>query len=237
MTLVLGLDPGTRHFGWGVVEREGTRLVHGRTVSSTPTRRDHRARLVVIERELVEVLSSAWADAGQRRGALLREGPAGRGQARARPGRRAPRVRSRGARPSHEYPPALVKRAVTGSGRADKAQVAQMVRVVLALSAAPPADAADALAVAIVHLQRAPMLAAAASFRRSSPAAPTHAVVGRLEEARPERPMHLDERTNDLLGPIFILSDLLIFLSHLSLSTAASLRMRRRPPARTHSRR
>jgi crossover junction endodeoxyribonuclease RuvC len=51
-----------------------------------------------------------------------------------------------------EYPPARVKRTVVGHGRADKAQVAQMMRVLLGLPAAPPADAADALALAVTHL-------------------------------------------------------------------------------------
>jgi crossover junction endodeoxyribonuclease RuvC len=58
----------------------------------------------------------------------------------------------------YEYPPALVKRAVAGNGRAEKAQVAQMIRVVLGLATAPAADAADALAVAVAHLMRVPAL-------------------------------------------------------------------------------
>ena len=51
-----------------------------------------------------------------------------------------------------EYPPALVKRTVTGRGAADKTQVARIVRVTLGLTRVPPSDAADALAVAITHL-------------------------------------------------------------------------------------
>ena len=50
--------------------------------------------------------------------------------------------------------PALVKRSVAGSGRAEKSQVAQMIRVVLGLPAPPPTDAADALALAVTYLQR-----------------------------------------------------------------------------------
>lgn len=53
----------------------------------------------------------------------------------------------------HEYPPARVKRTVAAHGRADKAQVAQMIRVILALPSPPPSDAADALALAVTHLQ------------------------------------------------------------------------------------
>jgi crossover junction endodeoxyribonuclease RuvC len=51
-----------------------------------------------------------------------------------------------------EYAPTLIKSAVTGTGRAEKHQVAEMVRVLLGLNRAPPADAADALAAAICHL-------------------------------------------------------------------------------------
>ena len=53
------------------------------------------------------------------------------------------------------YPPATVKKAVTGNGRADKSQVARMVAAILGLPAAPePADASDALAVAVTHALR-----------------------------------------------------------------------------------
>ena len=53
----------------------------------------------------------------------------------------------------HEYTPQQVKKAVTGSGRADKAQIQQMVARVLALPEPPQADAADAVAVALCHAQ------------------------------------------------------------------------------------
>jgi crossover junction endodeoxyribonuclease RuvC len=51
-----------------------------------------------------------------------------------------------------EYPPARVKRAVAGSGRADKNQVARIVMSILGLTEIPPPDAADALAVSLTHL-------------------------------------------------------------------------------------
>lgn len=60
----------------------------------------------------------------------------------------------------HFHTPSEVKAAVTGNGRADKAQVTEMVTRILALQAKPtPADAADALALAICHCWRAPMIA------------------------------------------------------------------------------
>jgi crossover junction endodeoxyribonuclease RuvC len=69
-------------------------------------------------------------------------------------------VAGRAGLPVAFHTPSEVKAAVTGSGRADKAQVTAMVRRVLALETAPrPADAADALALAVCHCWRAPMIA------------------------------------------------------------------------------
>jgi crossover junction endodeoxyribonuclease RuvC len=158
--IVLGLDPGTRHFGWGVVERRGTRLFHlGHGVVS-PRETDPIAdRLVVIERELVGVVAlhrpvlasvealffakdaQAAAKLGHARGVALL-------------------VCARAGLQLHEYSPALVKRAVAGHGRAEKGQVTQMIKVVLGLPAPPPSDAADALALAVTHLQHIPLMAA-----------------------------------------------------------------------------
>ena len=57
MTVVLGLDPGTRHFGWGVVERRGTRLIHvAHGIAHTDGSAAIATRLVVIEAALVEAL-------------------------------------------------------------------------------------------------------------------------------------------------------------------------------------
>jgi crossover junction endodeoxyribonuclease RuvC len=153
MTIVLGLDPGTRHFGWGVVERRGTRIVHlAHGIAHTDETSSIAVRLVLIERALVEVLrvhrpaeasvetiffakdAQAAAKLGHARGVALL-------------------VCARAGVEVHEYAPARVKLAVAGHGRAQKAQVAQMVRVVLGLKAAPLGDAADALALAIAHLQ------------------------------------------------------------------------------------
>jgi crossover junction endodeoxyribonuclease RuvC len=158
--IVLGLDPGTRRFGWGVVRREGTRLLHiAHGVVKCDESETIAARLVVIERELDEVVrehapaiasveaiffakdAQAAAKLGHARGVALL-------------------VCARAGLALFEYPPALVKRAVTGHGRAEKGQVAQMIRVVLGLSALPPADAADALALAVAHLQHMPVTSA-----------------------------------------------------------------------------
>jgi crossover junction endodeoxyribonuclease RuvC len=121
--IVLGLDPGTRHFGWGVVEQRGTRLFH---IAHGTVHTDVHAAIA---------LRLVAAKLGHARGVALL-------------------VCARAGVPVHEYAPALVKRSVVGSGRAEKSQVAQMVRVVLRLDGPPPADAADALALALTHLQR-----------------------------------------------------------------------------------
>lgn len=170
---VLGLDPGTRHFGWGVVERVGARFRHvAHGIVSPRESLPLGERLVLIERGLVAVVeehapheasieslffakdASAAAKLGHARGVGML-------------------VVARAGLPHGEYPPSRVKRTVAGKGQADKHQVAQMVRVVLGLAEVPLADAADALALAITHLQRAPVLAQMAkhhaSLRRTSP--------------------------------------------------------------------
>ena len=152
--VVLGLDPGTRRFGWGVVARRGTRLVHLAHGVFALGDGDLSRRLAELERGLdavvrehrpaqasVETLffhkdAQAAAKLGHARGVALL-------------------VCGRAELDVFEYAPARVKRTVAAHGRADKAQVAQMVRVILSLPAAPAADAADALALAVTHLQNA----------------------------------------------------------------------------------
>jgi crossover junction endodeoxyribonuclease RuvC len=150
---VLGLDPGTRFFGWGVVRKEGTRLVHlAHGVIAAGEDRALGDRLVTIERALMDVVekhrpqeasiealffakdAQAAAKLGHARGVGLL-------------------VCARLGLDSFEYPPARVKRSIAGTGRAEKTQVARMIGVILGLRETPAADAADALAVAVTHLQ------------------------------------------------------------------------------------
>jgi crossover junction endodeoxyribonuclease RuvC len=169
---VLGLDPGTRHFGWGVVERSGTRLLHrAHGVVHTDESVAIALRLVTIERELVEVVRVHAPDVASVEAIFYAKDA----QAAAKLGHArgvALLVCARAGLQVFEYPPARVKLAVAGSGRADKAQVAQMIRVVLGLSAAPVSDAADALALAVTHLQHAPLLAPPASHASVSRTVP-----------------------------------------------------------------
>ena len=153
MTVVLGLDPGTRHFGWGVVRRVGTRLTHvAHGVLDVEKKGELGDRLVAIESELVEIVREyqpAQASIESLFFAKDAQAAAKLGHARGV----ALLVCARAGLESFEYAPARVKRTIAGAGRADKAQVAQMIRVVLGLSEIPRSDAADALAIAVTHLQ------------------------------------------------------------------------------------
>ena len=158
---MLGLDPGSRRTGWGVVERSGNRfrcLAHG--AIAPPARLDLAHRIhaiatrapdaVVIEEAFYHESVRSTLVLGHVRGALL-VAAVGRGLAIA------------------EYSPRAIKLSVTGRGGATKEQVGYMVRRLLALPEAPQADAADALAAALCHLQRArleaPARAASAAAR------------------------------------------------------------------------
>lgn len=153
--LILGLDPGSLHTGFGLVEKHGSSLIHldaGRF--SCPRDLDLPRRLAHLAGRLDELVASRRPDLAvletpfhgmnarslivlaQARGALLAV-LAGRG------------IEIR------EYSPAEVKSAVTGNGRADKDQVARMVRLLLSVRGDGWAsDATDALALAICCAQR-----------------------------------------------------------------------------------
>jgi crossover junction endodeoxyribonuclease RuvC len=162
--IVLGIDPGTASTGYGVVARRGERLValDGGVVQTSPELALER-RLAVIHARVAELIDAHAPDAvaveelyfGSNVRTAFAVGHA-RGAALLAAGQRA--VECRG------YTPQQVKGAVCGSGRAGKDQVQRMVAALLALSEPPAPDhAADALAVAICHLNRAPLEAALAS--------------------------------------------------------------------------
>jgi crossover junction endodeoxyribonuclease RuvC len=150
--IVLGIDPGTLHMGWGVVERRGTRLSHVAHGVISPPSRPLAERLVFIEAELARVVAAHAPEAAAVEALFFHKDA----QAAAKLGHArgvALLVCARAGLGVHEYAPARVKRTVTGRGAAEKAQVVQMIRALLTLSALPAADAADALAVAVTHLQ------------------------------------------------------------------------------------
>lgn len=156
-TRILGLDPGTVVFGWGVVEARGSRLrALGSGALRPPREAGRPARLAALQAGLRAVVarfgprlaSMEEAFVGLDPRAALRIGEA-RGIALA--------ALAEASVPVLEIPPATVKKAVAGNGRASKEQVGRMVRAILGLPAAArlPEDAADALAVAIAASARA----------------------------------------------------------------------------------
>lgn len=153
---VLGIDPGTRVVGLGVVDREGSRLSAAafRTVAPGRMKGDLPARLKAIYEGITAAIAEFSPDAvaieeayyGKSVQSALRIGE-GRGVALL--------AAAQGGLPIEQYPPATVKKAVTGSGTAHKSQVEHMVKMLLSIAEEIPEDAADALAVAICHLNRA----------------------------------------------------------------------------------
>jgi crossover junction endodeoxyribonuclease RuvC len=165
---VLGIDPGTANTGYGVVERRGGRLLaHDGGVISTAAGTPPERRLAAIHARISALLDEHKVDCVALEdlyfGANARSAFAV-GQAR---GVVMLAAGQRGI-PCAAYTPQQVKGAVCGSGRAAKDQVQRMVQALLALPEPPTPDhAADALAVAVCHVNRAPL---AASIQRRSAA-------------------------------------------------------------------
>lgn len=166
---VLGIDPGTRHLGWGVVEREGTRLVHvAHGVIDTDTEQGLAPRLVEIDDALTAVIAEHRPEIGAIESLFFAKDA----QSAAKLGHARGVVLLRLARAGlalHEYSPALVKRTIVGRGAADKRQVAMVITAMLRLPSAPRSDAADALAIACTHLQAAGYHAAVRDVRQALP--------------------------------------------------------------------
>ena len=151
MTLILGIDPGLQKTGWGVIRQDGNALslVECGVIKSNAgddlayrlqqlsaelnkfiTRL--RPQEAAIEETFVSVNGASTLKLGQARGALLL-------------------TLAQAGLPVAEYAARLVKKSIVGSGGAEKAQVAQMVQILLSGCGAHGADAMDALAVAITH--------------------------------------------------------------------------------------
>lgn len=156
---VVGIDPGTAACGYGIVHESGGRLraiAHG--CWSTPAGQapavrlktiydgvaalvaEHAPDAVALEESFVGADARIALSVGQARGAVLV-------------------AAANAGVPCAEYPPAVVKQAVCGYGRAEKDQVQRMVKTILGLEELPrPNHAADALAVAICHVLAPPLL-------------------------------------------------------------------------------
>jgi crossover junction endodeoxyribonuclease RuvC len=146
---ILGLDPGSRRTGFGVIDCRGSDLTvcaHGclNVAAATPASRlrlifeglaallaQHAPAEVAVERVFVSRNADSALKLGQARGAALCAVP--------------------GGTPVFEYAPRAIKLALVGSGAAEKFQVAHMVRTLLGIGERLSADAADALAVAVCH--------------------------------------------------------------------------------------
>ena len=159
---VLGVDPGLTRCGLGVVEGLPGRppSLVAVSVVRTPADDDIAARLLAIEQEVERWLDEYRPDtvAVER---VFSQHNVRTVMGTAQAGAVAIVCAARRGLPVALHTPSEVKAAVTGSGRADKEQVTTMVTRLLRMTDAPrPADAADALALAICHLWRAPAIAA-----------------------------------------------------------------------------
>jgi crossover junction endodeoxyribonuclease RuvC len=155
---ILGIDPGSRLTGYGIIEQHGSQLryvcsgclrVSGDSLADklgmifsdlSALVREFQPHEMAIERVFMARNADSALKLGQARGAAICAGVMQE-------------------LPVAEYSPREIKQAVVGKGSADKAQVQHMIRVLLSLPATPQADAADALAVAVCHGHRGQTLA------------------------------------------------------------------------------
>src|SRR6476660_1878181 len=153
---VLGIDPGSQVTGWGIVEGDGRKysLVDFGSIKAPSSLKfstrllrmcdglddvivKHRPEACALEDAFLATNVKVSMKLGQVRGVVLL-------------------VAERAALDIHEYSPRLIKQTVVGYGNAEKHQVQEMVRLLLALKSVPaPHDAADALAAAICHFHHA----------------------------------------------------------------------------------
>jgi crossover junction endodeoxyribonuclease RuvC len=152
--LVLGLDPGLRHTGWGVVEALGNRLRFvAAGVVDTDASDDLAVRLVALHAGLVKVVAQHSPTVAAVEETVVNKNAASSlklGHAR---GVIMFTAAAAGLSVT-EYPAKTVKRAVVGTGAAEKEQVAAMIRILLPGAGVYRADATDALAVAVCHANR-----------------------------------------------------------------------------------
>ncbi len=152
MTRILGIDPGSRYTGYGIIDAGpgASRIVASGRISAGDG--EMARRLVTIDAELSAVVreyapeevafEEVFVNRNVRSALVL-------GQARGV----ALCVAGRAGLAIAEYAPTQIKMALTGTGRAEKEQVQHMVRILLSLKERLAADAADALAVALTHAQ------------------------------------------------------------------------------------
>ncbi|MGF1762920.1 crossover junction endodeoxyribonuclease RuvC [Aliivibrio kagoshimensis] len=150
MSIILGIDPGSRITGYGVIKQNGRQLIYLGSGCIRTSEKELPGRLKQIYAGVSEIITQFQPDEfaieqvfmSKNADSALKLGQA-RGSAIV--------AAVNADLPVYEYAARLIKQAVTGSGSADKAQVQHMVTSMLKLPAQPQADAADALGAAICH--------------------------------------------------------------------------------------
>jgi crossover junction endodeoxyribonuclease RuvC len=148
---ILGIDPGLRRTGWGVVALDGNRLGYVACGSvTTNDKLDLAARLVAIHKGLLGVIEAHAPDEAAVEATFVNKDAAATlklGQARGV----AMLVPALHGLAVAEYAPNLVKKTIVGAGHGEKAQIRMMVGVLLPRADPQSDDAADALAIAVCH--------------------------------------------------------------------------------------
>ena len=148
---IIGIDPGLRRTGWGILEAEGARLSYvasGQVASESDAELAYRLR-ALYEGLLGVIVNYAPQEAAIEETFVSKDARAtlklgfARGMALLAPARQGLAIA--------EYPPNVIKKAVTGTGHAEKRQIQAMVGMLLPRAAFAGADEADALAIAICH--------------------------------------------------------------------------------------
>jgi crossover junction endodeoxyribonuclease RuvC len=149
--LILGLDPGLSCTGWGVIHAVGNRLTHvANGQCRTPAQAGLPERLALLHGQLAAMVAEHRPEAAAVEEVFVNDNPQSTlklGQARGV----VLLVAAQAGLATGEYAPRLVKKALVGTGAADKRQVHFMVQRLLPTAVIAGADAADALAVAITH--------------------------------------------------------------------------------------
>jgi crossover junction endodeoxyribonuclease RuvC len=179
---ILGIDPGSRRCGYGVISRDGGRLTVVESGVLVPGTRPMAERLALLLDGLTDVIArTAPAEVAieQIFAGISPRSALALGQARGV----AMAVAARAGLPVFEYQPSEVKLAFTGSGRAGKAQMMRTARALLGV-AAELSDEADAVALAVCHLARRPLKLAALGAATGPAAKARRTSLSRLRPAR-----------------------------------------------------
>ncbi len=166
MIRVLGIDPGLRNLGWGVIDVAGSRISHVANGVCQSAGADLAVRLLSLHRQLTEVVQGFQPDCAAVEQTFVNKDGAGTlklGQARGI----AMLVPAQAGLAVGEYAPNTVKKTVVGVGHAAKGQVLHMVQMQLPGAQIEGPDAADALAIAICHAYHGPSGGLAAALERA----------------------------------------------------------------------